>query len=115
MIAWMLESLLEDLGFTDITVVASGERAIVEAGRLPPALIVSDINLGSASLDGVGAVCTIVQRSGAFVVFVSGYADDSARRRIAAGVPGAVLLRKPVEAQRLEEAIRQFDAASPAS
>ena len=52
MIAWMLESLLEDMGFTAITVVATGDEALDAARRLSPGLIVSDINLGPSGLDG---------------------------------------------------------------
>ena len=39
MIAWMLESLLEDMGFETLVVVASGEEALEAARREPPGLI----------------------------------------------------------------------------
>lgn len=105
MIAWTVESLLEDMGFTRIAVAASGEAAIAQAARLAPRLIVSDINLGPARIDGVAAAAAIVARTAAGVVFVTGHASADARGRIEREVPGAAVLSKPVAGDRLREAI----------
>jgi CheY-like chemotaxis protein len=78
MIAWTVESLLEELGFTRIAIAASGETAIAEAARVAPQLIVSDINLGPARMDGVAAAIEMVARAAAAVVFVTGHASASA-------------------------------------
>ena len=110
MIAWMLESLLEDMGFTDIAIASTGEAAIAQAARSQPALILSDINLGPDGLDGIGAVAAILRGGVPSVIFISAYASDSAQRRIACEITGAVLLRKPVEARELEQAISRLDA-----
>ncbi len=72
MIAWMLESLLEDMGFKTLIVVASGEDALAAARRDPLGLIVSDINLGSGRLDGVETAATLRTMVKAPILFVTG-------------------------------------------
>lgn len=111
MIAWTMESLLEDLGFTRISIAPSGEAAIEEARRLAPQLVVSDINLGPRRMDGVAAVIAILADAAPAVVFVTGYADEAAQARIRFHVPGAVVLAKPVGGGQLAQAINA--AASP--
>lgn len=106
MIAWMVETVLEELGFTRIAIASSGEGAIDLARNEPPRLLVSDINLGPQRMDGVTAAATILTTAAAAsVVFVTGNATGEARRRIDAAVPGAVLLAKPVGATDLARAI----------
>ena len=55
MIAWMMESLLEEMGFSDIRIAATGEDALAQVETFTPALIISDINLGRDGVDGVEA------------------------------------------------------------
>jgi CheY-like chemotaxis protein len=105
MIAWTMESLLDEMGFARIAIAASGESAIVQAGKLPPRLIVSDINLGHAQMDGVAAAVAILARAAASVVFVTGNASAEARARIDREVPGAIVLAKPVAPEELRRAI----------
>ena len=107
MIAWTLESLLEDMGFTEITVVASGADALEQAARIAPKLILSDVNLGTNALDGIAATAEIVAGTPAAVVFITAFASVDARQRISRDVPGAVLLRKPVDGATLRRAIVQ--------
>ena len=104
MIAWMLEALLDDMGFTRIVLASHAEAAIAAAHAMPPGLIVSDINLG-AGLDGVDAVAAIAQGSPVRAIFVTGYAGDDTRTRIAATVPNAAVLRKPVQLRELQRAV----------
>lgn len=110
MIAWMLESLLEDLGFADITITSSGEEAIEAADRLRPGLILSDINLGPSGIDGVEAAAAIRRSLHAPVIFVSGYAGPDARERIARDIPDALVLRKPIQPDEIRRAIEQAAA-----
>lgn len=105
MIAWLLESLLEEMGFTDIAISPSGPDAIEQAKRAAPALVLSDINLGAGEMDGVAAAAAITADTGAPVVFITAFASTEARRRIAEGLPGASLLRKPVNELDLRRAI----------
>lgn len=104
MIAWMIESLLEDMGFENVEIAGSGEEAFSAVAGARPALIVSDINLGS-QLDGIAVAERINADGFVPVLFVSGYADDRARARIDATFATAKLLRKPVEPALLRSAI----------
>ncbi|MDB5696869.1 MAG: hypothetical protein JWN21_2412 [Sphingomonas bacterium] len=107
MIAWTMESLLDDMGFARIAIAASGEAALVQSAAVAPRLIVSDINLGPACMDGVAATVAMLARAAASVVFVTGHASGEARARIDREVPGAVVLAKPVSPDELRRAIRQ--------
>lgn len=111
MIAWMVESLLEDMGFSSISIASSGEEAISMASRLPPALVVSDINLGTRGMDGIAAAAAMRKAWNPLVMFVTGHAGQSEVSRIASDVPGAVILRKPVVLEELRGGIRRLAAA----
>jgi len=112
MIAWMMESLLQDMGFSDIVVVSSGEDAVEMATDLLPGLILSDINLGTAGMDGVEAVMSIAQRGVVPTLFISGYASEETRDRIRRQVPGAGVPRKPVDAETLRLAVTRVLSVS---
>lgn len=104
MIAWMVQSVLEDLGFSDLVIASSGEEAKADAGRILPGLIISDINLG-AGCDGVEA-STAISRGGRIpVLFISAYASEETRKRIARDLPTARLLAKPVGITELGDAV----------
>jgi len=107
MIAWMMESLLEDMGFTAIAIAATGEEAIEQAARVAPGLVISDINLGQNGMDWVDAAVAIRKDADPSIVFITGYASAEARDRIARDLPGAQLLRKPVDVEELRRAIVQ--------
>jgi len=105
MIAWTMESLLEEIGFTSIAIAASGEDAVRQATKTLPGLIISDINLGPGGMDGVEAAVAMNSDVQPPVVFITGYASAEARSRIARDVPGAIVLRKPVGLEELRQAI----------
>lgn len=104
-IAWTLESLLEDMGFTQIAIASSAADAVEKAKQTAPELIVSDINLGAGELDGIAATTAVRGGVGTAVVFITAFASAEDRQRIARDVPGAALLRKPVDAANLRQAI----------
>jgi DNA-binding response OmpR family regulator len=104
MIAWTLESLLEEMGFKFIELAPNAKSALTSAERRPPGLIVSDINLGHGP-DGIEATQAILRSSSPAVVFVSGYAGPDARERIGRDIAGAVILSKPVSYRELRTAI----------
>ena len=106
MIAWLIESLLEEMGFTDIRLAADGRQARAQAERSPPGLILSDINLGDGP-DGIETAAAIRRASALPVIFITAYADDATRARIGREVPGAPMLRKPFGADCLRAAIFQ--------
>ena len=105
MIAWMLESLLEDMGFEAITLASNAMEAVAAVERLTPELVISDINLGPGA-DGIEAVGVILDTCSPAVVFVSAYIDENARRRIIEQVAGARILSKPLSGDALSAVIR---------
>lgn len=112
-IAWMIEGLLEDMGFTSIAIAADAAEALRLAEAEPPALVISDINLGGGP-DGVQVVARIRDRIASPVIFVSGYASADARARIERMIEGARVLRKPIEQRHLRRAvIASLTAAKP--
>ena len=112
MIAWMIESLLEEFGFTEIAVAATGEEALRCAGERAPGLLVTDINLGPG-LDGIAAAAAIRATTLAPVIFISGYANAEAVDRVRHEVPGAAVLRKPIQVDDLQAAV--VEALRPVS
>ncbi len=111
MIAWMIESLLLDLGFSDIVMASDADQAISLAALSPPGLIISDINLGRGA-DGVEAAISIHRLKAVPVIFVTAYAERAARERITAELPNAQLLRKPVGKPALVESVERALAPS---
>lgn len=106
MIAWMLESLLEDMGFEAIALASNATEAAAAAERRTPELVISDINLGPGA-DGIETVGKIRQTCSPAVVFVSGYIDENARSRISEQVAGAPILSKPLSGDALSRVIRE--------
>ncbi len=104
MIAWMIVNVLEEAGFDSVAVAATGAQALDEARAHAPGLLVTDVNLG-AGADGVETALTICAARPAPVIFVTGYADDSMRQRIADTLPRAQILRKPVDPVLLIRAV----------
>lgn len=106
LIAWMVESLLEEAGFRSIRLATSASDALASAREHAPAVIISDINLGAGD-DGIAAATRIRETVAAPVIFVSAYLDDAARHAIANDIGDAVILRKPVEQRALLAALRE--------
>lgn len=109
-IAWMLEDILESLGFAAITVAASSTAAIAAAHEAPPGLIVSDINLGTASDDGVTTIINIVGDRRTPVLFITGHASAETQARIDSELGLALTLRKPVSRSELARAVMALAA-----
>lgn len=106
MIAWMLESLLEDMGFDSIALASNAAEAAAAAARRTPGLVISDINLGPGA-DGIEAVGDLCATCSPAVVFVSAYIDEDARSRIASRVAGARILSKPLSGDALTAIVRE--------
>lgn len=107
LIAWMIESLLEDAGFQSIRLATSAVDALDRANERAPELIISDINLGVGD-NGIEAAIRMRQIAPAPVVFISAYVDGPARARIADEIGDAVILRKPVDQRALMAAVREL-------
>ena len=103
-IAWALQSLLEDLGHDVVDTVFSGEGAVASAAEFGPDLVVMDVNLGPG-ISGIDAAEHILLQQRATLIFVSAYNDPATTAEIEARVPGAPLLSKPIAPPALERAI----------
>lgn len=96
LIAWTIYEMLEDLGFTDLRLARDSAQALAMADELQPGLIVCDVNLGDGP-DGIATAAALRAKGELPVLFVTGYAGEELRARLAGEVPGALLLRKPIE------------------
>lgn len=100
LIAWMIESVLMEAGFKIIALASNGAVARTEARKVPPGLIISDVNLGAGD-DGISTVRAIQDSARTPVIFVTGYANPRMRERLDAELPHAQLLRKPIDSSAL--------------
>lgn len=109
LIAWMLESLLEELGFAAIEIAASVAEATAAASAIDPRLVISDINLGEGgnALDAVGE---LGRGEPPRVLFVTAHANETVLARIAATIPYYEVLAKPVEAGAFRAALLRLIA-----
>ncbi len=106
-IAWLIEETLEEAGFRTIAISATGDQAVAMAARRKPGIIVSDVNLGSG-IDGVEAVGAIRAGRTIPVIFVTGFANDTMTARLEREMPGAELLRKPVDGAALVRCVMRL-------
>lgn len=107
MVAWLLESIVEDLGHSVVGIFANADAVLESLLTRPAELVLMDINLGGG-MDGVDTARRIKAAYGTAIIFISAYADPAMRERIAKAVPGARLLKKPVQVTDLEEAIATY-------
>lgn len=95
MVAWALETQLEQLGYDVVEMFPNGESALAAIAEIAPDVVMLDINLGRG-IDGIETARRMRETMPVTVLFVSAYDDDATRARIAEDVPGAHFLGKPV-------------------
>jgi CheY-like chemotaxis protein len=105
LIGMMVASVLEDIGFSSVTIAANGQQALEAADAQDFGLIVSDIILEHSKLNGIDIVVSLMQRKPVPVVFITAHAGVAELQRIAAETPRAAVLRKPVVHRELHNAI----------
>lgn len=110
MVAWSIETMLEDGGYDVVGVYSSGEDALAALAGRTVDLLCMDINLGRG-IDGIETARRIRSAQPAAVIFISAYSDAATRMRIRETVPEALLLAKPVTFASLQEAIRGLSKA----
>jgi CheY-like chemotaxis protein len=76
LIAQELQERIESLGYQVISVVDSGEEALVQARREPPQVIIMDIRL-QGKMDGIETARALREELGIPSIYVTAYADDS--------------------------------------
>jgi CheY-like chemotaxis protein len=109
MVAWSMESTLDDLGYAVTATYSRGEAAIDRLDGASVDIILLDINLGPERLDGIETARRLRERTDARFVFISAYADAATVARVKAEIPGALLLRKPVATALLAAALAQVN------
>ncbi len=108
MVAWSIETMLEDLGHEVIGLYPSGEKALLALAGADVDLLCMDINLGSG-IDGIETARRIREIQPASVIFISAYSDAATKGRALDTVPGAAFLGKPLGRSALKEAIENID------
>jgi diguanylate cyclase (GGDEF)-like protein/PAS domain S-box-containing protein len=99
-----LKLTLEDLGYTVVACVGSGEAAIAAAEVQDIDLILMDIHLDTAML-GTEAAKIIMQRFGVPVLFLSAYTDEQTLDDASDSLPYGYMV-KPFEKREVDAAIR---------
>lgn len=107
LVAWHLESLLEDLKLEVLGIVSSGPEAIEKAISQDVDLIFMDINL-HGDLDGIEIAERILARRKIHILFVTAYADEPVLSRIRAILPDSPIINKPATFAAITSAIRKI-------
>jgi two-component system sensor histidine kinase/response regulator len=103
-VALHLQSALEVLGYHVPVIVASGEKAVEEAEKARPDLVLMDIML-EGDVDGVEAARQIRDRVNIPVVYLTAYADDDTLLRARITRPFGYLV-KPFDERELHTTIQ---------
>jgi PAS domain S-box-containing protein len=98
-----IKNRLRKLEYTVPAVVSSGEKAVEEAGKISPDLILMDIVL-KGKMDGIEAAEHIRTEFGIPVVYLTAYADENTLQRAKMTEPYGYIL-KPFEDRELHTTI----------
>jgi PAS domain S-box-containing protein len=102
-LALITERHLQRLGY-QVETVRSGDDALAAVDRQLPALVLMDINLGDAELDGVETAAILLQRHDVPVIYLTAADDDETIQRAARTEAYGYIL-KPPERPQLRSAI----------
>ena len=102
-VALDIQDRLKSLGYDVPATVASGERAVEQAGALRPDLVLMDIRL-QGRMDGVEAADLIRQRFGIPVIYLTANADHPTVQRAKVTEPFGYVI-KPFEERELHTTI----------
>lgn len=107
LVAWHLESLLEDLKLDVLAIVSDGYHAIEKAISSDVDLVFMDVNL-HGDLDGIEIAEKILARRKVPILFVTAYADEAVLSRIRALLPNAPVISKPATPAAITAALRSI-------
>ena len=102
-VAMDIQSKLEDLGYSVIALIRSGEEAVQTACQMRPDLILMDINL-QGDMDGISAAACIQERNPIPVIYMTAHGDQETLRRAKITEPLGYII-KPFDEQDLRAAI----------
>jgi len=102
-VAMDIQSKLEDLSYSVIALIRSGEEAVQTACEMRPDLILMDINL-QGEMDGISAAACIQERNPTPVVYMTAHGDKETLHRAKMTEPLGYII-KPFDEQDLRAAI----------
>ena len=102
-VAMDIQSKLEDLGYSVIALIRSGEEAVRTADEMHPDLILMDISL-QGDMDGISAAACIQECNPTPVVFMTAHGDKETLYRAKMTEPLGYVI-KPFDEQDLRAAI----------
>jgi CheY-like chemotaxis protein len=105
MVAWHLESVLEDLQMEICGLVSNAAEAVVEAIKDNVDIVFMDVNL-AGPMDGIEAARRIRERRDVPIIFVTAYAsDDATVSRIVSALGPSVIVGKPATPDAIQRAL----------
>lgn len=108
LVAWHLESVLQQLGYEVCDIVSNGVDAIEAAKIIEPDIVFMDVNLGGG-IDGIEAAEQIVQRRETPIIFVTAYADDQTTlKRIKSMRGPRIVVGKPATPDAIHAAVQRL-------
>src|SRR5688500_8622672 len=102
-VALDIQCRLESMGYEVPATVASGEKAVEQAGDLRPDLVLMDIHL-QGKMDGIEAADQIRRRFGIPVIYLTANADHPTVQRAKVTEPFGYVI-KPFEERELQTSI----------
>ncbi len=112
-IALSTKKSIERMGYTNVTIVDSGEKAIQFAKESQPSIILMDLKI-SGGMDGIDTMEEIRKFSEVPVIFTTGNSDPRARERANATTKSS-FLTKPIENSILLTTLQKYLFAFPIS
>jgi CheY-like chemotaxis protein len=105
MVAWHLESVLEDLQMEICGLVSNAPEAVAEAVKDNVDIVFMDVNL-AGEMDGIEAARRIRERRNVPIIFVTAYAsDDATVSRIVLALGPSVIVGKPATPAAIRNAL----------
>ncbi len=102
-VASHIRRMLENLGYTPLGIVATGEEGVAKAFELRPDVILMDVML-SGPLDGIRAAEKILEQIDIPILYVTAYTDEATLARAKVTEPFG-FITKPFEERELQAAI----------
>jgi CheY-like chemotaxis protein len=105
MVAWHLESVLEDLEMEVCGLASNAPEAVTEAVKDNVDIVFMDVNL-AGEMDGIEAARRIRERRDVPIIFVTAYAaDDATISRIVSALGPSVIVGKPATPASIRQAL----------
>jgi CheY-like chemotaxis protein len=111
LVAMDLQRRLTRLGYTVVSLAASGREAIQKALALHPDVVLMDVRL-QGDMDGVEAAEQIHTSAAIPVVFMTAYVDADTQHRVGAASPWSCL-RKPFSPRQVQSALEHVLSGHP--